>query len=354
MTYRTERRIKKLTDAAVIAAVVLFAATLILLAVRAKYYRPSTGGAGTADSVTEDVAPGTAEKGNGLPDDVGCLVLVCGKDVSSGLCDTVILVSLSPEGEINAVQIPRDTYIRADGRGMKLNALFSAVGEKNAVSVLEDALGVRIDYRIVMSTSAFCAAVDAIGGVEIDVPRDMEYRDPYQDLTISLKAGRQTLDGSRAEQFVRFRSDYPDGDLGRLDAQKIFMSAFLSQCREKLDLQSAARIIADVLPLVSTDMTAKDAVYFAGRVLAGGKGAAGMTMMTAPGAALNPGTLKGSWYVLSRRGMATVVRERLNIGGGELKDEDFDKNLVFLPPDDEDCERIYRYALIEPAPVSGQ
>ena len=353
MTYRTERRIKKLTDAAVILAVVLFAATLILLAVRAKYYRPKTGGADTQNAVTEGV-PDTAGKVNGLPDDVGCLVLVCGKDVSSGLCDTVILACLTPGGEINAVQIPRDTYIRADGRGMKLNALVSAVGEKNAVSVLEDALGVKIDYRIVMSTSAFRAAVDAIGGVEIDVPRDMEYRDPYQDLTISLKAGRQTLDGRGAEQFVRFRSDYPDGDLGRLDAQKIFMSAFLSQCREKLDLKSAARIIADVLPLVSTDMPVNDAVYFAGRVLAGGKGAAGMTMMTAPGAALNPGTLKGSWYVISRRGMATVVRERLNIGGREPKDEDFDKDLVFLPPDDEDCERIYRYALIEPAPVSGQ
>ena len=85
-----------------------------------------------------------------------------------------------------------------------------------------------IDYYAQANINGFRGIVDAIGGVDLTVPEDMDYDDPYQDLHIHLKKGYQHLDGDKAEQFVRYRRYY-NGDVGRLDAQKIFMDAFLDK-----------------------------------------------------------------------------------------------------------------------------
>jgi sugar/nucleoside kinase (ribokinase family) len=96
-----------------------------------------------------------------------------------------------------------------------------------------------------MSTGAFARAVDAIGGVEADVPFDMHYDDPAQGLHIHLEKGRQRLDGKAAEQFLRYRSGYATGDLGRVDARSGFLRTVLSQVKEKMTAASAAKIAAE-------------------------------------------------------------------------------------------------------------
>ena len=71
-----------------------------------------------------------------------------------------------------------------------------------------------IDRYAITTFEGFEQAIDAIGGVEMDVPYDLQYSDPYQDLEIDIKAGERVLDGEHALQFVRFRSGYATGDIG--------------------------------------------------------------------------------------------------------------------------------------------
>ena len=63
-----------------------------------------------------------------------------------------------------------------------------------------------------VKTEALIEMVDVIGGVWFDVPIDMVYDDPTQDLHINLKAGYQKLDGDKAEQLLRFRHSNPDSN----------------------------------------------------------------------------------------------------------------------------------------------
>ena len=71
--------------------------------------------------------------------------------------------------------------------------------------------------------------MDNLSGIEIDLPYDMDYEDSSQNLSIHLKAGKQTLGGKEALGFLRYRSGYVTGDLGRIDAQKLFLNAFINR-----------------------------------------------------------------------------------------------------------------------------
>ena len=337
---------------AVLAALVFTVAAAVIIAVSVAGYRPSTG---PDVSVVTDDTTAPSESGQTEtqpPAGTGPIekynILCLGRDPTSGLCDTVILVNLSTDGGIAAMQIPRDTYVRVGGEGRKLNSAFSLLGQfgpGSAAELLSQALCVRIDFTVVISTEAFREAVDALGGVLIDVPRDMDYDDPYQDLHIHLKAGEQLLDGRAAEHFVRFRSGYADGDLGRLDAQKIFLSALTKTVRENLTLEAAAGIINRVLPLVKTDMSAQDALFFARAVLSGA-GSDGPVMLTAPGRAINSGKYGLSFYVLGRSATLKAVNSRFNVYENEITDASFDPDEIFCEKGDDDFERIYRYSLI--------
>ena len=98
--------------------------------------------------------------------------------------------------------------------------------------------GLELNYYILVDTSALIKVVDAIGGVTFDVPIDMDYDDPTQDLYIHLKAGVQLIDGAKAEQLVRFRhnndwttypAEYGDNDLGRMRTQREFVKETAKQ-----------------------------------------------------------------------------------------------------------------------------
>ena len=106
----------------------------------------------------------------------------------------------------------------------KINALYQKSPQKT-VEAVENLTGINIDYYITVKTSALIEIVDAIGGVDFDVPINMDYDDDTQDLHIHLKAGQQKINGEKAEQLVRFRhnnngttysAEYGDNDEGRM------------------------------------------------------------------------------------------------------------------------------------------
>lgn len=131
-----------------------------------------------------------------------------------------------------------DTYIDAEGRSShRINAYLAGeynlatregkddpyvTAIENFVSMVESNLCVQIDNYICMDTAGFRDIINALGGLDIDVPFDMEYEDPEQNLYIHLKAGPQHLNGEEAEQFVRFRKAYVTGDIGRISDRKFF------------------------------------------------------------------------------------------------------------------------------------
>ncbi|MDP2857228.1 MAG: LCP family protein [Bacillota bacterium] len=150
-------------------------------------------------------------------------------DASYTRTDTMILASVDPDsGELSAVWIPRDTRVKIPGRNTyeKIAHAHAYGGPKLAMEAVSANLGVDVHYYVRTDFEGFAHLVDIIGGVEMDVPRDMRYKDPYQDLVIDIKAGHQVLNGQKALQFVRFR-EYPNGDIGRVEAQQMFAEALV-------------------------------------------------------------------------------------------------------------------------------
>ena len=103
------------------------------------------------------------------------------------------------------MSIPRDTRVLIDNKYRKINFAYPYGGIELAAGTVSELLDVNIKYYIFVDTFAFRIIVDLLGGVDIDVPVNLDYDDPTQDLHIHLKKGLQHLDGEHAEQYVRFR-----------------------------------------------------------------------------------------------------------------------------------------------------
>lgn len=265
--------------------------------------------------------------------------LLLGRDRVSGLTDVIMLTSIDTDSKtVTVVQIPRDTYARyTDGSYKKLNGAMSALGGASELcELLSRAMCIDIEGYCVFDLDVLVKVVDAIGGVEIYLPFDMDYDDPYQGLSIHLKAGRQTLDGKAAEQFVRYRSGYVRGDLGRMDAQKLFISAFIKKATETVSPAALVRIIAAVIGDVRTNLGVVDITRLA--VTALGVKAENMTMVTMAGSDIRAGR-RGAWYyVISKSAAVKVLREFM---GADVTSESFDTEGLFRNPLNSDFERIY-------------
>lgn len=140
--------------------------------------------------------------------------------------DSLLLISFDPERRrIAALSIPRDTRAQIPGFGeTKINASYAYGGPRLTIKTVEKLLGVSIDHYIKLGAESFTHMIDAIGGIEIDVEKDMKYTDTWAGFTVDLKKGRQHLNGTQATGYIRFRHDAL-GDIGRVERQhKVFMT----------------------------------------------------------------------------------------------------------------------------------
>lgn len=156
-------------------------------------------------------------------------ILAYGVDNDAGGSDTNMLVRFDAENKkIDVVSLPRDTLM---SNGRKLNSSYNNGGTEKLRSNIEDMLGVPVDFYVSVDLKGFIALIDQIGGVDFDVPEDMDYDDPYQDLHIHFKAGLQHLSGQQSMEVVRFRhnsdKDNPGyggrQDIGRIGTQQAFL-----------------------------------------------------------------------------------------------------------------------------------
>ncbi len=280
--------------------------------------------------------------------------LLLGHDRVALNTDVIMIASFNTnDGRISIMQLPRDTYIEHDGYAHKINAMFAylvgrarAAGATNVYhtalenycEVLENALSIELDNYALINLQAFESIVDTVGGVPIDVPEAMHYEDEFQDLSIHIEAGPQVLDGKTAAGFVRFRSGYINADIGRQDAQKIFMTAFLKRVQETISVNTVAKITEQAIKNLTTDMTITDAAYYAKEALSADL--SNINMMSLPGEAIYANGI--SYYVLYRNSTLDIINKYFNVYNVDISDEMFDRDLLFTDKNSPKIENIYR------------
>ena len=214
-------------------------------------------------------------------------ILLAGADKGYGGSDTIILLSIDAENNrLYGVSIPRDTKAIIGGKSQKINAAYQLGRMPLLSSTISDQLGIPIDFTMEVQLDGFSRLVDAIGGVEFDVPLDMNYDDEAQDLYIHVSKGLQLLDGETALQVVRFRHNndgtgYGSEDLGRIATQQNFLKAVarkLLTLRGLLQLKELAKVFEEC---VNTELTVRNLLWLGQEVLS--IGMEGIEFSTMPG-----------------------------------------------------------------------
>lgn len=264
--------------------------------------------------------------------------LVMGRDRAAGLTDSIFVVTLDEtQKKASILQIPRDTYAAYTDRDYKkLNGALQVLGAEETTALLSSALGVRLDYFVVIDLDCVQELVDAVGGVDVVLPEALAYSDPEQGLEIQLPEGAVHLDGKRAEHLLRFRSGYVNADLGRLDAQKLFLQAFAQKCKTLNPLQ-----LIEVLGVVFTRVQTNIDLPTACRVAVGllHFDTDTIPMATVAGEAVQGNS--GAWYyVINRRSGAEMVNEYC-LPNQPLTETDFDPSGIFDRRDHADFHKIY-------------
>lgn len=182
-----------------------------------------------------------------------------------GRSDTLMILSLSKDNA-SLLTIPRDTMVYIEKHGyQKINAAYAYGGAKLARKTVEEFLGIDIDHYVAINKARFSEVIDAMGGVDIYVERDMYYEDPWDDnggLVIDLKQGKRHLDGDTAIQFVRFRDS--EGDVGRVRRQQAFMRACADKLTEPATLIKIPELLSVAVKAIDTDLTSGEMLAAAG------------------------------------------------------------------------------------------
>jgi LCP family protein required for cell wall assembly len=177
--------------------------------------------------------------------------------------DTIILATLDIyNNELRLISIPRDLRVYYDepyNYYDKINAANAIEGPRLTKKIISNLFNIHIDYIILIKQKAIKELVDAIGGVYINVEKDMNYNDNWGNLHINLKKGYQLLNGDQVIGYIRFRMD-EEGDLGRIRRQQQAIKEILSQLKDKINISNLYVIIDKVLPYVQTDLNKQNII----------------------------------------------------------------------------------------------
>ncbi|QNI71142.1 cell envelope-related transcriptional attenuator domain-containing protein [Cyanobium sp. NS01] len=170
-------------------------------------------------------------------------ILVLGTDASGA--NTDVIATLRINGGITSItQVPRDTYIDPEGyRPTKVNALYALGGTELLERELSFKMGRPITHHVVVNLNAISRISDALGGIEVDVPKRMRYTDRSQGLSIDLQPGPQLLRGNDLEGFLRFRHD-EWGDIGRIERQQLALKALFRKLTRPENLVRLPMLLA--------------------------------------------------------------------------------------------------------------
>ena len=245
-------------------------------------------------------------------------ILVVGLDDAAQNMDVLCFVSYSEElNEISYVQLPRDTYFDFGGTQNKINQCYSfyratlepKAAIKRATSEIASALAVPLDGYIAITTTGLMNSIDALGGIDIEMTDAAVFTDELGENPLSLNKGNNHLNGEECVQFLRYRKGYLTGDLGRLDAQKLFFRAVLKKFSDKLPTDKLIYAFLSVQNDIMTDMNVLDFIRMSrGRMDA--LSDVNVNYLTMPGeAAISSRGL--SYYVLNKRSAKEICERYL-------------------------------------------
>ncbi len=199
-----------------------------------------------------------------------------------GRSDTLFVIMLDSNSKsASLLSVPRDTRVRIDGYGWdKINHAYAYGGREKTQQTVEELLGIRINNYVMVDFKGFEGLVDAIGGVDLDVEKDMYYYDEWDGFKIDLQKGRQHLDGKTAIQYVRYRDE--EGDIGRIRRQQHFLLAVYEKISSADMLLRIPGLAKQLTSMVKTDMRITDMIEL-GRVMHSMVRDKGIAMSTVPG-----------------------------------------------------------------------
>ena len=204
--------------------------------------------------------------------------LVCGRDTGGGgNTDTMLLATFDTrEGSIRVMSLPRDTMVNVRWRTKKLNSVYNGLGIEGLREHVGWLTGITPDFHVIVEWEAVGELVDAIGGVEFDVPYNMDYDDPAQDLHIHQEKGLRRLSGEDAMQVIRWRKNNKNspygyhsgiGDSGRIQLQQDFLMAVARECLQLKNLVNINKFAGVFQENVETDLTFGNLLWFGQQAL---------------------------------------------------------------------------------------
>ncbi|MDP4110249.1 MAG: LCP family protein [Bacillota bacterium] len=310
----------------IILMIIIFAAVIIsVAAIRSIIKPPSAGNTGNPDTT------GTGEEQESLKMNVGdvskrkedffTMVVAC-TDQDKTRTDAMIVVAFDVKNmKINMMNIPRDTYSKVKRNLKKINSAYS-IGKvdqmKKEITLL---LGIPIDRYAIFDFDGVADMVEAIGGVDYEVPFRMKYTDPTQDLYIDLKPGLQKLNGEDAVHFLRWRENdrgikggYRDGDLGRIKAQQEFLMTLAKRMLVPSNILKVPEIVSALLDNTDTDFTKGELVWLG--LTAVRLNSENISMQTLPGESqtiYEPGVrMNQSYFFPNKEEVLALVNEKFN------------------------------------------
>lgn len=212
-----------------------------------------------------------------------------------GLSDSMLLLRFDPEQEkVSVLSIPRDTRVNIRGYGVrKINHANDYGGPALTAKVASDLLGgVKIDRYVRVNVQGVEKLIDALGGVTVDVPKDMKYNDFSQHLYIDLKKGVQHLDGDKAMQFLRFRYD-EYGDISRVQRQQMLMRSAVEQTLKPATIVKIPKILSVIQSHLDTNLTVRELMALSN--FASKTDRSGINMMMLPGDFNDPNERVSYW-----------------------------------------------------------
>lgn len=301
---RRKSRLTRQQKLLIAVAAVLAIALAVVLVYKSLFVRPDLSNKpGKSESGTEeayvDYGDGVRPKADGeRKSEDFYTVLILGRDTGGGgNTDTMLLASYDVTNQkATVMSIPRDTMVNVGWDVKKINSVYNwnGGGDKGIAAVYKEVaqlVGFEPDYRVVVEWDAVGKIVDAIGGVYFDVPYNMDYHDPYQELVIEQEKGYRLLDGDDAMQVIRWRKNDPGspygytkgiGDSGRMEVQQNFLKAVIEQMMKPSNVKNVGKIAKVFQECVETDLSFQEILWFGKAAVSGGLSIGNVEFLTMP------------------------------------------------------------------------
>ena len=257
--------------------------------------------------------------------------LVLATDNSGGNTDVIIVVSFdTTDNTLSVVNIPRDTLVNVSWSVKKANSIYASMRQRHGwedsalsdgmdatIEVFADLLGFEVDYWALVDMRAFVALVDAIDGVDFDIPVNMYYDDSAGGLSINYSKGTQRLYGKQALEVLRYRSSY--GDVGRINTQQSFLMAAAQQILARSSSLSVMDLAKIIIDYVRTDVDLSSLIWFGNQFIK--LNSSSIEFKTMPGN-YNDWISGGSYVTLYLEEWLEIVNEFLNPFAQDITPQD--------------------------------